>query len=329
MYDCNITRIYKYKYNGQELQEELGLNMTAMDFRQYDSAIGRFVIMDMMAEEAHSLSPYRFGFNNPVLFSDPTGLWEETAGGYTTNDANDIAQFMSAFRRHSDKKDDKKKLDIFVAGKRDKGDAVDDSRSNVVKTEKVLNAVFGYSSLRNIDLPTSNGNSDWNDLALSLESLSNEGYGFNSFIISSHGGYNEPSFKIGVDDVTPTNFSKTGVLSKYFKGSSVYILACHLGGGAKPGVASDFVQGLSNLWGATVYANRSWGIPLEFGKPLHTNYFDAWRTNKYQYGGARENAVKFRGEYLKASPGNKTPTIINSLKLNLSTAGQNIFNTHR
>ena len=37
---------YKYKYNGKELQDELGLNVTAMDFRQYDNAIGRFMNRD-------------------------------------------------------------------------------------------------------------------------------------------------------------------------------------------------------------------------------------------------------------------------------------------
>jgi RHS repeat-associated protein len=69
--------LYKYKYNGQELQNELGLNITAMDFRQYDNALGRFACMDAMSEYAKSQSPFRFGFNNPIMFSDPTGLFEE------------------------------------------------------------------------------------------------------------------------------------------------------------------------------------------------------------------------------------------------------------
>ncbi|WP_415782702.1 RHS repeat-associated core domain-containing protein, partial [Flavobacterium jumunjinense] len=37
---------YNYKYNGQEWQSELGLNVTAMDYRQYDPAIGRFNSID-------------------------------------------------------------------------------------------------------------------------------------------------------------------------------------------------------------------------------------------------------------------------------------------
>jgi RHS repeat-associated protein len=70
---------YKYKYNGKEYQDELGLNVTAMDFRMYDSAIGRFNGMDRLSEFAYSITPYRFAYNNPVYWNDPTGLFENLA----------------------------------------------------------------------------------------------------------------------------------------------------------------------------------------------------------------------------------------------------------
>ena len=47
-----------------------------MDYRQYDSAIGRFNSMDRLSELTYGISPYRFGFKNPVVFSDPSGLSE-------------------------------------------------------------------------------------------------------------------------------------------------------------------------------------------------------------------------------------------------------------
>jgi RHS repeat-associated protein len=72
------VQTYKYKYNGKELQEELGLNMTAMDFRQYDNAIGRFNSIDVLSELTPDWTPYRFALNNPVFWADPTGLTEET-----------------------------------------------------------------------------------------------------------------------------------------------------------------------------------------------------------------------------------------------------------
>lgn len=52
--------------------------MTAMDYRQYDSAIGRFNSIDVMSEMAPDWTPYRFAFNNPIFFGDPTGLFENT-----------------------------------------------------------------------------------------------------------------------------------------------------------------------------------------------------------------------------------------------------------
>lgn len=47
-----------------------------MDWRQYDSAIGRFNVVDPLAEKKYDNTPYRFGFNNPVFWFDPTGLFE-------------------------------------------------------------------------------------------------------------------------------------------------------------------------------------------------------------------------------------------------------------
>lgn len=46
---------FKYKYNGKELQDELGLNMYAMDMRQYDPAIARWVVQDPVVH--HNMSP--------------------------------------------------------------------------------------------------------------------------------------------------------------------------------------------------------------------------------------------------------------------------------
>ena len=70
---------YKYKYNGKEIQDELGLNVTAMDYRQYDNAIGRFNVIDLLSELDYSGSSYSFAGNNPVFFADPSGLTREAS----------------------------------------------------------------------------------------------------------------------------------------------------------------------------------------------------------------------------------------------------------
>jgi RHS repeat-associated protein len=64
--------LYKYKYNGKEFQDELGLYMYDMDMRQYDPAIARWVVMDPVIH--HSMSPYNAFDNNPVFWADPSGM---------------------------------------------------------------------------------------------------------------------------------------------------------------------------------------------------------------------------------------------------------------
>ena len=68
---------FKYKYLGQERQDELGLNWDSFKWRNYDYAIGRFMSVDPLAEEFPDWSPYSYGFNNPLRFTDPTGMAPE------------------------------------------------------------------------------------------------------------------------------------------------------------------------------------------------------------------------------------------------------------
>ena len=62
---------YQYKFNGQEWQHELGLNLYDMDYRDYDPAIGRWTGIDPVTH--HSMSPYNGFDNNPVFWADPSG----------------------------------------------------------------------------------------------------------------------------------------------------------------------------------------------------------------------------------------------------------------
>jgi RHS repeat-associated protein len=65
----------RYLYNGIERNDELGLDLAM--FRSYDPAIGRWLQVDPLAELAPELTPYRIGFNNPISFTDPLGLFEK------------------------------------------------------------------------------------------------------------------------------------------------------------------------------------------------------------------------------------------------------------
>lgn len=85
----------KWKYNGVELEEGLGVDIYEMDWRQYYASLGRFTAIDPLAEDAFGFTPYRFGLDNPIIFSDPTGLFEEIDGGYTTDRRDEIERLLT------------------------------------------------------------------------------------------------------------------------------------------------------------------------------------------------------------------------------------------
>lgn len=69
-----MTSTFKYKFQGQERQDELGLNWDSFKWRNYDYAIGRFMSIDPLTEEYNTWSPYVFSGNRVIDARELEGL---------------------------------------------------------------------------------------------------------------------------------------------------------------------------------------------------------------------------------------------------------------
>jgi len=298
---------YKYKYNGKEWQDELGLNLYDYEARLYDPAIGRMLQIDPNAYKYGKHTPYNYAFNNPVLVTDPDGKDGIVSGSGTRDDPYRVRANYYYYGLDNDQRDGfVSAINSFNNG----GNAYEmkDADGNKIYTVFELNAI------------EANDEASANELARNdVINIENENgqiasLGFGNTVTNGPAGDskhlgNADSRHINLDGSSTKNFfnspNPNTSISSIYKGVSIHEIGHNLGGNHNdPGnimshSSKTYNSGSGiNQTERTVYSSPAvniQGVQAIMGRMVNSNQvlnnqYAGYGTTQTRYFGPRQNA---------------------------------------